>query len=52
MNLTTDEALELLVLSTIVIPNMDDEEFNIEAAEKRQLELFNKASQPYKYLQD
>lgn len=47
--MTEAEYLELLTLSVVVIPNMDPREFDIQAAGKRQMELFRKAAQPYSY---
>lgn len=44
--------LELLMLSVVVIPNMNSHDFNVKAATARQMELFKKASEPYSYYQD
>lgn len=48
--MTEAEYLELLALS-VVIPNMDPHEYNVQEASKRQMELFEKAAQPYAYHQ-
>lgn len=50
--MTEAEYLELLVLSTIVIPNMNSRHYNVESALRRQEELFNKAAKPYSYYED
>lgn len=47
--MTEAEYLELLTLSVVVIPNMDHREFDVQAAAKRQMELFRKAAQPYAF---
>ena len=49
--MTEAEYLELLALSVVVIPNMDPREYNLQEASKRQMELFEKAAQPYAYYQ-
>lgn len=49
--MTEAEYLELLTLSVVVIPNMDPREYDVQAAAKRQMELFGKAAQPYAYYQ-
>lgn len=46
------EMLELLVLSAVLIPNMDPREYDIKSAADRQMELFKKATAPYSLYQE
>lgn len=50
--MTDSEYLELLTLSAVIIPNLSVRSYDVGEAERRQLELFEKAAKPYSLYQE
>lgn len=50
--MTELEYLELLTLTSVLLPNMDPREFDVKAAARRQMELYKKATYKYSLYQE